>query len=264
MMTDFSYWKRQQTIWELPVKHSSERLLMLAIAYHQGDNDEAWPSQDTLAAELGLKDRQTRTLIARLQKRGWITVRRAWPNRYSICWDRLPETGTPLPDSAEQKRHSTAGQKRHSTADSRRRNRHSGAIEHPACEHPKNTHADGASSKRNGWSNGGIQIDELRKPEAIEKRFREAVERDYCGKPDRLRFFTLAAHVADSSKARNPGALFTKLLKGKEWPGSDAQEDAARQMIRTLDRDQRPVNERVRKLTTALTADLPAGGRDDD
>lgn len=258
------YWTRQQILWALPVTCASERLLVLALCFHQGDNDEAWPSQETLAGELGLKVRQTRTLIERLQKRGWIRVRRARPNRYSICWDRLPESGTRLPDSSKQKRHSTAGSKRHSTAGSGPKKRHSTAHKHPALNIHKNTHSDGVPSKRNGWSNGGIQIEELRNPEAIEKRFREAIERDYCRKPDRLRFFTLAAHVADSSKARNPGALFTKLLKGKEWPGSDAQEDAARRMIRKLDADQRPANGNAQRLAAALTADLPAGGHHDD
>ena len=258
------FWTRQQVLWALPVTCASERLLMLALCFHQGDNDEAWPAQETLAGELGLKVRQTRTLIERLRKRGWISVRRAWPNRYAICWDRLPESGTPLPDSPRRKRHSTAGQKRHSAADSKPRNRHPSAIERSALNIQKNTHAGDAGSKnRNGWSGGGITADELRSPEAVQKRFSEAVDRGYCQSTDRLPFFTLAEHVAQTD-ARNPGALFTRLLKDKSWPGSDSEEDTARAAIRQLDRQTgKPANGHALRLASALAVDLPDGGRDD-
>lgn len=239
------YWARQQILWSLPVTCASERLLMLALNYHQGDRAEAWPSQETLAGELGLKVRQTRTLIERLRKRGWISVRRGWPNRYSICWHHLAAIGTSVPDAPK-------------------RNRHSTAAKHSSLNIKINTHGtDAVSSKRNGWNNGGISADELSDPDAIDRRFGEAVERGYCHTGDRLRFHTLARHVADSS-TRNAGALFTTLLKDKGWPGSDGQEDAARAAIRSIDDQSHRANGHGHRLAAVLTADLPAGGGDHD
>lgn len=259
------HWARQRLLWGLRSVSPSERLLLLALNYHAGDSDEAWPSQRTLADELGLEIRQTRKLIAALIRRDWLIVRRGWPNRYLIQWDRLEESGTPVPVSPDRKRHSSAGPKRHSSAGLPSRKRHSSAIEHPACEHPKNTHgADAVSLKRNGWKRGGISATELRDATLIQARFTEAVESNYCRAQDRLRFFTLAAHVAQS-QARSPGALFTRLLKAKTWPGTDQQEDQARSLIRDLDRQKAgPINGHATALAASLLSDFTPRRDHDD
>lgn len=252
------YWTRQSLLWGLAGVTNTQRLLLLALDFHGGDKVEAWPSQDTLARKLCVGERQVRKLVTSLEERDLITVRRAKPNRYQLNWNRILESGTPVPVSGGRKRNPSSGSKRNSSSGLNRGNRNPSSYEHPACEHPKNTHRTNAvSGKRNGWEDGGITLDELRSPKSIQTRFDEAVSKDYCLTRDRLRFFTLAIHVGESSKVRNHGALFTKLLKDKSWSGTGAQEDAAGQAIRQL--DHQPSNVHVDALAAHLRADFPGG-----
>ena len=46
--------------------------------WHQGANGSAWPSQEAIAAELGLSVRYTKQVLKRLAGTGWLEVK--WPN----------------------------------------------------------------------------------------------------------------------------------------------------------------------------------------
>jgi len=84
---------------------------------------------------------------------------------------------------------------------------------------------------------------------------------------DRLRLHTLAVHVTESKSAENPPALFLSLLKdalaGDGWPGTDAQEDHAREQLRNLTA-RKPPNGQVAALADKLKAAAPVGACDDD
>ncbi len=75
------------------------RLLML-LRWHQGRNGSSWPSQETIAAELGLTIEGIRQIIKRLHRAGWLTI--DWPNgpgrglnhrkRYIVTVPKTPMT----------------------------------------------------------------------------------------------------------------------------------------------------------------------------
>lgn len=48
------------------------------IYWHQGDNDDAWPSQECIAGELDLCVRYVKQITKELAEEGWLTV--TWPN----------------------------------------------------------------------------------------------------------------------------------------------------------------------------------------
>ena len=87
MLPDF--WTRQNLLWGLTPVTPTERLLLLSLNFHAGDSGEAWPSQATLSEKIGVSDRQIRNLTQHLQDGGWITIRRASPNRYRLNWDAI-------------------------------------------------------------------------------------------------------------------------------------------------------------------------------
>lgn len=64
-----------------------ERLLYLMLLSHQGQNAEAWPSQETLATQCGCSIRTIKKMVDRLVKDGYLKVRRLGrrkANRYTV------------------------------------------------------------------------------------------------------------------------------------------------------------------------------------
>lgn len=257
------HWARQRLLWGLRGNCGlSLRALLLCLNYHQGDNAEAWPSQETLSAELSLSDRQVRSLIKDAVRRGWIAVRRSWPNRYSICWDRLRETGTPLPDSPDRNRKPTSGNNRNSTSDLSARNRKPTSDKHPSKNTHKNTQGAAASKKP---SMPSIEPDDLRSPERLDALFRQAVAAGLVTDRDRLRWHTLARHISNRNGIHNPGGLMARLVRAGQWDGSDADEGKAQAAIKALDRQQAgPVNGHAQTLAASLRSDFRSRRDHDD
>ena len=72
---------------------ATEKLLLLILAdYHDEERDVAWPAVLTLAGDALLKERQTRTLLGALQRKGFIAIdRKAGPfgaNLYRLNFER--------------------------------------------------------------------------------------------------------------------------------------------------------------------------------
>lgn len=112
-----------------------------------------------------------------------------------------------------------------------------------------------------GWGNP-ITNEELKIPQAIERRYREAVKRfrDFIdSEANRLRFFALARDAVMSPNVGNPPAWFTAVLKKGSSPTNEADE-WARQTILQLDRQSRNRNPVV--LQVGLS--MPTYERPDD
>lgn len=54
----------------------TERIVLVALAWHQGSKDTCWPSEKALAAELGLSERNVRRIIQDLIAKGHLRVTR--------------------------------------------------------------------------------------------------------------------------------------------------------------------------------------------
>lgn len=54
----------------------TERIVLVALAWHQGSNGTCWPSEKALAAELGLSERHIRRVIQNLTIQGRVRVAR--------------------------------------------------------------------------------------------------------------------------------------------------------------------------------------------
>jgi hypothetical protein len=64
-----------QTIWQHSKSTGTNRLVLLAIAYHMNQHhDEAWPSIETLAADVNRSVRQVKRAIQELQEAGEVEV----------------------------------------------------------------------------------------------------------------------------------------------------------------------------------------------
>src|SRR5262249_29992952 len=65
---------------------STEKLVIGRLILFAGKDGRCYPSHETLAAELRLKPRQVRNLMASLKQKGWIAWRRTGKsNAYVLC-----------------------------------------------------------------------------------------------------------------------------------------------------------------------------------
>lgn len=252
------FFDRQRLILNLADVKPAEKLLLWTLNHYAGSNSEAWPAQETLALNVGLSDRQVRNLTDSLVERGLISVRRASPNRYRLNWNRISETGNPLPVSSKPNRKPTSGTNRKPTSGLVARNRKPASYKHPLKNTQKNTQAAVASLKQFSWT---IKPDELKDHAKVESRFRQAVKSNWMQEADQLRFHTLAVYVRRQSGIKNPGALMTSLLRDEDWKGTNADEDAARAAIRSLTKPK--ANFDIGNLGAKLAATVPEGYDDD-
>lgn len=256
------HWARQRLLWRLRSVSPSERLLLLALNYHAGDSDEAWPSQATLAAEVGVSERHVRRLCDELEHRGWLLITRSWPNKYRIQWSQFPGSAEEKPDI-----HVRMSEMRKRTSETRKRTPMSARTGHPCPnntqEHPNRTQCRNAASKKPSMPS--IEPDDLRSPERLDALFRQAVAAGLVTDRDRLRWHTLARHIANRNGIRNPGGLMARLVRAGQWDGSDADEGKAQAAIKALDRQQAgPVNGHAQTLAASLRSDFrPRRDHDD-
>lgn len=259
-----AYWMRQKHILAITGLPSTEKLLLLALNYYLADNPEAWPAQKALAVNACVTERYVRTLVDNLASRGLISVRRAKPNRYRLNWNRIIESGSPVPDSDLTNRKLSSGTNRKSATPNRKSSSGKSGTPVPTNtqEHPENTQKntqDGvASLKPFSWK---IMLDELKDHSQIEKRFQQAVRNGWLAAPDRLRFHTLAVYIRRQANVDNLGALMTSLLRKGRWAGTNADEDAARDAIRSLTKPKAKSN--FAMLASKMAAAIPEGGDDE-
>ena len=128
---------------------------------------------------------------------------------------------------------------------------------------------DGASKKLGEQAGKTWKIDdsEFQSAESAERRFREAVDAGWLDECDRLNFHTLWKYMArqharsGQGRIRSPGAAFTKAVKGQDWKGANADEDAARDAIRSLTKPNAKSN--FGMLESKMAAAVPEGGDDE-
>lgn len=63
-------------VWSYKDLRGSEKLVLLAIADYADKSGFCWPSIDTIADKAGLKRRQTQTIVASLEKAGYLKIDR--------------------------------------------------------------------------------------------------------------------------------------------------------------------------------------------
>lgn len=84
------HWQRLELI-QRSALGPQQKLLLVWLWKYAGDNGHAFPRQEQLAADMGLSVRQVKRLIAGLS--GTLSVTQdGVRNRYSICWDSLPDS----------------------------------------------------------------------------------------------------------------------------------------------------------------------------
>lgn len=72
-------WRKYPHQW-LPLAtdlNQTEKFVWMALNDHQGNKDKSWPSQETLAYEVGIKPRMLRYVLASLETKGYLFKRRA-------------------------------------------------------------------------------------------------------------------------------------------------------------------------------------------
>jgi hypothetical protein len=134
---------------------------------------------------------------------------------------------------------------------------------------PKSHMGDGASKKLGTQPGKTWKIDEseFQSAESAERRFRDAVDAGWLDESDQLRFHTLWIYTArqharsDKGRIRKPGAAFTKAVKDRNWQGGDADEDAARDAIRSLTKPK--ANSSFGNLGAKFAVTVPQGVDDD-
>lgn len=80
----------------------AQRLALLVIMIHEGENDYAFPAQSTIARRVGVGDRQVRTILKELSSRGFI-ITESRPGKTTLSrveWGKFgTNPGTGVPDS---------------------------------------------------------------------------------------------------------------------------------------------------------------------
>jgi Mn-dependent DtxR family transcriptional regulator len=107
---------------------ATEYRVLMDIAWRQGDNADAWPSQEKIAEEMGLSRRGVQQTLERLEGKGWLRI--TWPNgpgrgrehtkRYALT---IPEKAHAVPLLQSEKAHAVRvldPEKAHGTAHKRR------------------------------------------------------------------------------------------------------------------------------------------------
>ena len=106
---------RESPLWE-KTRHimasglsTAEKLLLIALADYGGLNGAAFPSQQRLASDLSMSDRQVRNVITKLKRSGVLeTHKKQRVSEYVVQWSKLPprpevscqsETGSEVPVS---------------------------------------------------------------------------------------------------------------------------------------------------------------------
>lgn len=207
---------------------ATQKLLLILLAEYAGDNEWAFPSQETLALDMTLKPRQVRNILKQLEpvietRKGATGV----PNHYRINWQRLSEHQQPDRQSSTADRQSSTALTGNGVPTN---------IHRTSKRTPITNGALRGRSGGSGWQRGGIGTEEFDSLDGAEPRFREAVENGWVGEEDKLRFLTLWAYTGrqyarpadDPNRVRNPGAFLTQCIKAQEWKGSEADEDTAR------------------------------------
>lgn len=90
-----------------PTISHAAKLTYARLGFFAGKNGRCNPSHETLAAEICLKPRQVRTVLAELKARGWLT----WRRTRSSCWFTV---SGPIPD---RQKTATLDSDRQKTAD---------------------------------------------------------------------------------------------------------------------------------------------------
>ena len=263
---------------------STEKLVLAALSHHVGRDGWAWPSQQTLSRETSFTPDTIGRTLQKLGTRGIVTSKpRGRGRMHQVAWHRMPATpdresdvenatpegrsdiDTPIPEGKSDEH---PIESRTSCPETRSR-----VGQNTYVEHLCGTHGGGSSEmrvpkpsrSRGGWPGGDIRPDELQDIGQAEARFREAVASGWIAEADHLRFLTLWLYVARLD-VRSPGAVLTALVKRREWHGSNADEDAAREHIRQASRRRPPEGGIVGSVAAALAPpeDLISAGRNLD
>ena len=259
-----THFEKLELLWGLNVK-GSDKLLMHALQFHIGDNEDCFPSLKSLARKLTVGEKQVRNIVGHLKSLGLIRVRRAKTNRYSIDWgvvksSQLPavQSGTPVPLSGRVNRNFSSTHNRNSSSTLRGHNRNPSSTKHPLKNTHKNTQKGGASKKPFSWT---IKPEELMDHAKVESRFRHAVNYRWLQEAEQLRFHTLAVYVRQQKGIAKPGALMTSLLRDAKWKGGNADEDEAKAAIRSLTKTK--ANSNFGNLRAKFAVTVPEGVDDE-
>ena len=222
------------------------------------------------------------------ERLGWISVIR-YPqarggqgaNKYQVNWLRIRSDAAKPAISLPPKRGRRLPQNGNRIPQNGRRLPQNGnRVEDAPARHPiKNpnqnpiyherpngkTNGDGPENGFYKNSSGGwktpITVSELKDPTAIERRYREAVERfrDFIhSESNRLRFFGLARDAVTNPNVKHPPAWFTGVLKRGSVP-TDGGCEWGRQAILQLDRQKNKPTNRAAAQEVATAFSVPQG-----
>lgn len=216
----------EQTVWPLlaaPRTQRQLRRLVWAIETTPADGR----TRELLAAKLEVTPRTIARLLRLAETIGAVqtTPTRGDANRYRIDWPgifraaRGPNPATPAEPQPP-----------------------AAAVQTPATNRP-------AGLYPGGWPLA-LTRDTLRTVATVQTLYEFAASRNWIGPEDRTGFFALAAAITAAKNLTNPGAVFTRRVKQRDWTvGTAANWEQARQAIAKLEEIT------TKTQTTPLTTD---------
>jgi len=96
------FWDRVFRILDGTDLKPTPKLMLLVIMIYEGDNEHAFPSQETIAQRVGVSDRQVRTILKELSSRGFIVteLRPGTTSLSRVNWEKFgTHPGSQLPGS---------------------------------------------------------------------------------------------------------------------------------------------------------------------
>lgn len=265
------YWERRAWLRRLECS-TAVKFVLLTLHEYAGDNEWAFPHQDTLAADVSLSERMVRRHLDWAISRGLLEVERtARGNRYRIdfTWpgyNRKRYDPAPQVELKTQpaERSSASGRKPHNVPAERSPMSVRGGHPRPMtpdapdrCDRTPMSGAERTSSEspsesshnipandvaETRTSQDGIRPEEFASLEQGQRRFEQFVAANRLRTADRLRFLTLWAYVdrrrtspRPEDRIGNPGGFVTECVRRRQWSGSLCDEDR----VRTWDRDAR-------------------------
>lgn len=254
------FWRRRRLIRESTLT-AQQRLLLFVLADYSGTSDTCWPAASSIADDMGLKERQVRSLLSELKAIGVITcVRRGMgrSNLTRVDWDRIPSRQD-LQPTAHQDLQQSAGQDMQSTAGQEAQTCNplqvktcTGLHARPAedcrsrpaagCMETSKGNIKGTPTPGGGWGDLGILREEFKSPKAVHARYRKAIELGLMKDTpeDEIRFMRLGAYVAeqcdrsDNRQAYSPDRLFLRLAERRDFRGTKDHERKACDAIKSI------------------------------
>ena len=255
------YWRRFEAIGQSRLR-PAERLVLHVLNGRAGCNEEAFPTQQSLARDCGLSEDSVRRVLRQLRRAGHVEARRRGrANAYRLTIGGSPPSGSANRSSADTVDRTDRSRQTPAEGDRQTRPRVTAPTGRPRpAEHihqndPENTPMRPSVGSGNdptpvsvsaaapqpcaagksvaaGESVAAANFVRI-PPQSFEKmRSAEPVFGRFVGagvlhEGDRLRFLTLWRYIGRRYRAgqvRSPGALLRTVLARRQWPGGDRDE----------------------------------------